>query len=36
LPDIEGAAFRQDYDQWRICFIWAKEGPTDVEIVDYH
>ena len=23
-------------DQWRICFIWTKEGPTDVEIVDYH
>jgi proteic killer suppression protein len=22
--------------QWRICFIWTKEGPTDVEIVDYH
>ena len=23
-------------DQWRICFIWTKEGPEDVEIVDYH
>ena len=23
-------------DQWRICFIWNEEGPTDVEIVDYH
>jgi proteic killer suppression protein len=23
-------------DQWRICFKWTKEGPTDVEIVDYH
>jgi proteic killer suppression protein len=23
-------------DQWRICFVWTKEGPTDVEIVDYH
>jgi proteic killer suppression protein len=23
-------------DQWRICFTWTKEGPTDVEIVDYH
>jgi proteic killer suppression protein len=23
-------------DQWRICFIWTKEGPTNVEIVDYH
>ncbi|WP_293369793.1 type II toxin-antitoxin system RelE/ParE family toxin [Nevskia sp.] len=23
-------------DQWRICFIWSEQGPTDVEIVDYH
>ena len=23
-------------DQWRICFKWTKEGPADVEIVDYH
>ena len=23
-------------DQWRVCFIWTKEGPIDVEIVDYH
>ena len=23
-------------DQWRICFVWAAEGPADVEIVDYH
>jgi proteic killer suppression protein len=23
-------------DQWRICFIWTKEGPDHVEIVDYH
>jgi proteic killer suppression protein len=23
-------------DQWRICFIWTEEGPTNVEIVDYH
>ena len=23
--------------QWRICFTWIDgEGPTDVEIVDYH
>jgi proteic killer suppression protein len=22
--------------QWRVCFVWTKEGPTDVEIVDYH
>lgn len=23
-------------DQWRICFVWKKGGPADVEIVDYH
>jgi len=23
-------------DQFRICFVWTKEGPVDVEIVDYH
>ena len=22
--------------QWRICFVWKKDGPHDVEIVDYH
>ncbi|MGY6217839.1 type II toxin-antitoxin system RelE/ParE family toxin [Methylolobus aquaticus] len=23
-------------DQFRICFVWSPEGPTRVEIVDYH
>ena len=23
-------------DQWRICFRWTTDGPTAVEIVDYH
>jgi proteic killer suppression protein len=23
-------------DQWRVCFKWAKAGPADVEIIDYH
>ena len=23
-------------DQYRICFRWSVDGPTDVEIVDYH
>ena len=23
-------------DQWRICFAWTKNGPDNVEIVDYH
>lgn len=22
--------------QWRVCFVWAPEGPEEVEIVDYH
>lgn len=23
-------------DQFRVCFVWTKAGPGDVEIVDYH
>jgi len=23
-------------DQYRLCFRWTDEGPTGVEIVDYH
>ena len=23
-------------DQWRICFVWTTNGPSKVEIVDYH
>jgi toxin HigB-1 len=23
-------------DQFRLCFHWTSEGPTDVELVDYH
>jgi toxin HigB-1 len=23
-------------DQLRVCFIWTAQGPTEVEIVDYH
>ena len=22
--------------QWRICFVWTAEGPSEVEFVDYH
>jgi proteic killer suppression protein len=22
--------------QYRICFVWSEEGPSGVEIVDYH
>ena len=23
-------------DQWRVCFVWGRTGPENVEIVDYH
>jgi proteic killer suppression protein len=23
-------------DQFRICFVWTKDGATDVELTDYH
>jgi proteic killer suppression protein len=23
-------------DQFRVCFVWTKEGPEKVEITDYH
>lgn len=23
-------------DVYRLCFVWTEEGPTQVEIVDYH
>lgn len=23
-------------DQFRLCFVWTEQGPSDVEIVDYH
>ena len=23
-------------NQWRVCFVWAKSGPEQVEIIDYH
>jgi toxin HigB-1 len=23
-------------DQFRICFVWTKDGPKDVEFTDYH
>ena len=23
-------------DQFRVCFLWTRQGPEDVEIVDYH
>ncbi|HCT26757.1 MAG TPA: excinuclease ABC subunit A [Stenotrophomonas sp.] len=23
-------------DRFRLCFVWSREGPAEVEIVDYH
>jgi proteic killer suppression protein len=23
-------------DQYRICFVWGKRGPCEVEVTDYH
>jgi proteic killer suppression protein len=23
-------------EQYRICFVWGKRGPEDVEVTDYH
>ena len=23
-------------EQWRVCFVWTRDGACDVEIVDYH
>ncbi|CDO37865.1 Plasmid maintenance system killer (fragment) [Novosphingobium sp. KN65.2] len=34
--DREGQHSIRINGQWRICFVWADNGPEDVEIVDYH
>ena len=34
--DREGQHSIRVNDQWRVCFRWTKDGPEDVEIVDYH
>ena len=34
--DREGQHSIRINDQFRLCFRWTSEGPTDVEIVDYH
>ena len=47
IPGNQFEALRGDHtgqysirinDQWRICFRWSEsdDGPSDVEIVDYH
>jgi toxin HigB-1 len=34
--DRKGQYSIQINDHFRLCFRWTPEGPTDVEIVDYH
>jgi toxin HigB-1 len=34
--DREGQHSIRINDQWRHCFVWTPQGPTEVEIVDYH
>jgi len=34
--DREGSWSIRINDQYRICFVWTEEGPSRVEIVDYH
>jgi proteic killer suppression protein len=34
--DREGQHSIRINDQWRICFVWTKFGPEELEIVDYH
>ena len=34
--DFAGKHSMRINDQWRIVFRWTKDGPEQVEIVDYH
>lgn len=34
--DREGQHSIRINDQYRICFVWTVNGPSDLEIVDYH
>ncbi len=34
--DLEGLYSIRINDQWRIIFRWSKQGPEEVQIVDYH
>jgi len=34
--DREGQHSIRVNDQFRICFVWTTDGPTEVEITDYH
>ena len=34
--DLKGLHSIRVNDQYRVCFVWADNGPDQVEIVDYH
>ena len=34
--DREGQHSIRVNRQWRVCFRWSENGPSHVEIVDYH
>jgi proteic killer suppression protein len=34
--DRKGQYSTRVNDQFRVCFVWTTDGPTEVEIVDYH
>ena len=34
--DLRGLHGIRVNDQWRIVFRWTKDGPDDVDVVDYH
>lgn len=36
VSDREGQHIIRINNQYRICFTWMKQGPQDVELVDYH
>jgi proteic killer suppression protein len=36
VGDREGQHSMRINKQWRVCFVWTADGPSDVEIVDYH
>ena len=34
--DLAGHHSIRINDQWRVVFRWTENGPTDVDILDYH
>ncbi|QKW55185.1 type II toxin-antitoxin system RelE/ParE family toxin [Stenotrophomonas sp. NA06056] len=36
LGDRQGQYSIRINDQFRMCFVWTREGPAEVEIIDYH